>query len=57
MERNKFGQSAYLEDLEVGMTFYIPSRTQTEALFAAFQLASRDNHPIPGAAGRKALLR
>ncbi len=46
MERSKFGKSAYLEDLEVGMTFYIPSRTQTEALFAAFQLASGDNHPI-----------
>ena len=46
VERSKFGKSAYLEDLDVGMTFYIPSRTQTDALFAAFQLASGDNHPI-----------
>ncbi|MEE2775976.1 MAG: MaoC family dehydratase [Acidobacteriota bacterium] len=34
------------EDLEVGERFYIPSRTMTEALFSAFQLASADNHPI-----------
>ena len=34
------------EDLAVGDTFYIPSRTQTSALFAAFQTASADNHPI-----------
>ena len=34
------------EDLEVGEQFYIPSRTMTEALFSAFQLASADNHPI-----------
>ncbi len=46
MERSKFDKPAYLEDLHVGMRFYIPSRTQTEALFAAFQLASGDNHPI-----------
>src|SRR6188474_2254948 len=34
------------EDLVVGDAFHIPSRTMTEALFAAFQLASADNHPI-----------
>jgi acyl dehydratase len=34
------------EDLAVGDTFHIPSRTMTEALFAAFQTASADNHPI-----------
>ncbi|MEL6373110.1 MAG: MaoC family dehydratase [Pseudomonadota bacterium] len=30
----------------VGETFHIPSRTVTSAHFAAFQMASGDNHPI-----------
>jgi acyl dehydratase len=46
VKRRKFTASAYFEDLQIGETFYIPSRTQTEALFAAFQLASGDNHPL-----------
>ena len=42
------GQSAdrYFDDLELGERFDIPSRTMTDALFGAFQLASGDNHPI-----------
>lgn len=40
------GPSRYFEDFDVGETFYIPSRTMTDALFAAFQLASGDNDPI-----------
>ena len=36
----------WFDDLTVGERFPIPSRTVTEALFAAFQLASADNHPI-----------
>jgi acyl dehydratase len=32
--------------ISVGEHFYIPSRTMTDALFGAFQLASADNHPI-----------
>jgi acyl dehydratase len=44
-EKN-FGPQRYFEDFVVGETFYIPSRTMTEGLFAAFQLASGDNHPI-----------
>ena len=43
---HRFSPAAYLEDLQVGQQFYIPSRTQTPALFSAFQLASGDNHPI-----------
>lgn len=35
----------YFEDFAIGEAFPIPSRTMTEALFAAFQLASADNHP------------
>ncbi|MGE0848882.1 MAG: MaoC family dehydratase [Hyphomicrobiaceae bacterium] len=38
--------SRYFEDFELGESFYIPSRTVTEAQFLAFQAASGDNHPI-----------
>jgi acyl dehydratase len=41
-----FGPQRWLEDFAVGETFYIPSRTVTEAHFVAFQAASGDNHPI-----------
>ena len=34
------------EDFSVGDSFSIPSRTMYPAYFAAFQLASGDNHPI-----------
>ena len=40
------GPAKYFDDLSVGDQFYIPSRTMTDALFAAFQVASGDNHPI-----------
>ncbi len=43
---HRFGESRYFEDMRVGERFYLPSRTMTDALFAAFQLASGDNHPI-----------
>ena len=36
----------YFKDRTIGQKFPIPSRTMTDALFAAFQLASGDNHPI-----------
>jgi acyl dehydratase len=36
----------WFEDFVVGERFVLPSRTMTDALFAAFQLASGDNHPI-----------
>ncbi len=41
-----FGPQRYFEDFKPGETFYIPSRTVTEAHFLAFQAASGDNHPI-----------
>lgn len=44
--QHRMCEPSYFEDLEIGQTFYINSRTQTDALFAAFQLASGDNHPI-----------
>jgi len=34
------------EDLQVGERFVLPSRTITDANFAAFQTVSCDNHPI-----------
>jgi len=43
---HRFGESRYFEDFRVGERFYIPSRTMSDAYFAAFQLASGDNHPI-----------
>ena len=39
-------ESSYFEDLQIGQRFLIPSRTLGDASFAAFQLASGDNHPI-----------
>jgi acyl dehydratase len=43
---HRFCDPRYFEDFEIGEKFYIPSRTMTDAYFAAFQLASGDNHPI-----------
>ncbi len=42
----RFAETRWFDDFELGERFYIPSRTMTDALFAAFQLASGDNHPI-----------
>ncbi|SLN69324.1 MaoC family dehydratase [Oceanibacterium hippocampi] len=44
--RHRFAESRWFEDFAIGERFHIPSRTMTEALFAAFQLASGDNDPI-----------
>ena len=43
--QHRFPENRYFEDLAVGERFYIPSRTMTEAHFAAFQTLSADNHP------------
>lgn len=39
-------EQKYFDDFQLGERFVLPSRTMTDALFAAFQLASGDNHPI-----------
>jgi len=39
-------EQRYFEDFVLGERFVLPSRTMTDALFAAFQLASGDNHPV-----------
>jgi len=44
--QHRYAEPKFFEDLAVGERFYIPSRTMTDALFSAFQLASGDNHPI-----------
>ena len=44
--QHRLAEPKFFEDLRVGERFYIPSRTMTDALFAAFQTASGDNHPI-----------
>ncbi len=44
--RHRMMAPKFFEDLAVGERFYINSRTMTDAYFAAFQLASGDNHPI-----------
>lgn len=46
MGDHRFSETRWFEDFSVGERFWIPSRTQTGALFAAFQLASGDNDPI-----------
>jgi len=39
-------EQRWLEDFVLGERFVIPSRTQTSAVFAAFQTASGDTHPV-----------
>ena len=45
-KNHHFPTSLFFEDLRVGEKYYIPSRTLSDANFAAFQSASADNHPI-----------
>jgi acyl dehydratase len=39
-------EQRWFEDFALGERFVLPSRTQTPAIFAAFQMASGDTHPI-----------
>ncbi|WP_182379282.1 MaoC family dehydratase [Nocardioides sp. WS12] len=43
--RRTSGQPRFFEDMILGEKFYMPSRTVTDAAFAAFQVISGDNHP------------
>ncbi len=45
-EAHRDAEPRYFDDLKMGERFHIPSRTIGDANFAAFQLASGDNHPI-----------
>ena len=46
MIKHQLCPQRYFEDFEIGERMNLPSRTMTDALFAAFQLASGDNHPV-----------
>ncbi len=46
MPSHRLCEQRYFDDFVVGERFNIPSRTMTDALFAAFQMASGDNHPV-----------
>ena len=39
-------EQRWFEDFVLGERFVLPSRTQTTAVFAAFQTASGDTHPV-----------
>jgi acyl dehydratase len=39
-------EQRWFEDFTLGERFVLPSRTMTEGVFAAFQGASGDNHPV-----------
>jgi acyl dehydratase len=43
--KHQLCEQRHFEDFRVGERFALPSRTMTDALFAAFALASGDNHP------------
>ncbi len=44
--KHRVAEPRCFEDLKVGEKFHLPSRTVTDANFAAFQAVSGDNHPI-----------
>lgn len=46
IKQHQMCEQRYFDDFVLGERFNLPSRTMTDALFAAFQLASGDNHPV-----------
>lgn len=46
IKQHQMCEQRYFDDFTLGERFNLPSRTMTDALFAAFQLASGDNHPV-----------
>jgi acyl dehydratase len=45
-EHRMVSEQRWFEDFIVGERFVLPSRTMTSAVFAAFQTASGDTHPV-----------
>jgi acyl dehydratase len=45
-EHRMVREQRWFEDFSIGERFVIPSRTMTSAIFAAFQAASGDTHPV-----------
>ncbi len=44
--QHRLAPQRWFEDFALGEVFNLPSRTMTDGIFAAFQAASGDNHPI-----------
>jgi len=44
--QHRLAPQRWFEDFTLGEVFNLPSRTMTDGIFAAFQAASGDNHPI-----------
>ncbi len=44
--QHRLAPQRWFEDFALGEIFNLPSRTMTDGIFAAFQAASGDNHPI-----------
>jgi len=44
--QHRMVDTKWFEDFEIGERFVLPSRTMTDGVFAAFQMASGDNHPV-----------
>lgn len=45
-DAHRYAEHKWFEDFKIGDTYCLPSRTQTEGIFAAFMVASGDHHPI-----------
>jgi len=43
---HQYATHKWFEDFKIGDTYCLPSRTQTEGIFAAYMVASGDHHPI-----------
>ncbi|MGE4240972.1 MaoC family dehydratase [Ramlibacter sp.] len=44
--QHRMVETKWFEDFKMGERFVLPSRTMTDGVFAAFQAASGDNHPV-----------
>lgn len=44
--QHRMVETRWFEDFRLGDRFVLPSRTMTDGVFAAFQMASGDNHPV-----------
>ena len=45
-DKHQMLPTRHFDDFRIGERFFAPSRTMSEGVFAAFQAASGDNHPI-----------
>lgn len=45
-DAHTYAEHKWFEDFKIGDAYNLPSRTQTEGIFAAFMVVSGDHHPI-----------